>query len=221
MHKAPVYSLNLDSALTFINDDVIPNELRGQTFRVSQVQTLLVNDFYFNHALFPTFELSADNGTKFWLSPFTFEQDDDEVKLRVTRDLTDNEVKALFQADTMMQMLSANADENNYFSIADNEVSNALKSWVSRTYYLDMKDQEIASSTYIQYDMGNKKNINYTMLLKKYSAAKYFLFLGDYNSFYLEVNFENNPKVRATTILHLSDIEHLELATHQHETILS
>ncbi len=220
MHKAPAFLLNLNSTLTFSNDDALASELRAQTFTVTHIETLLLNDFYFNHMLFPAFELTSKAGTKLLLSPFTFEQDDDELKLRVTRDLNDEETKALFQADTIKQMLSASTDENNYFSIADNDLSRQLKSWVSSTYYLDIKDQDIASSTYIQYDMGGKTNINYAMLLKKYPFAKYFLFLGDYNSFHLEVNFENTPKVRATTILNLSDIQSIERVAQQ-EKVLS
>ncbi len=218
MHKTPAFLLGLNSTLTLVDDQALPDDIRGQTFTVTQINTLLINDFYFNHELFSVYELSAA-GSKILLSPFTYEQDDEELKLRVTRDLSDEEVKALFQAQTIKQMLLAK-DENNYFSIAQNEISDKLKAWVSRTYYLDIKDQAIASSTYIEYDLGNKKNINYTMLLKKYSAQKYFLFLGDYNSFYLEVNFENTPKVRATTILSLSDIENPEQYVGQKEKAL-
>ncbi|MBS0288141.1 MAG: hypothetical protein JSR17_12655 [Proteobacteria bacterium] len=210
MHKAPAFLLHLNSPLSFVDDEALAEEIRGQTFTVTHIETLLLNDFYFNHELFPVYELTSAKGNKIRLSPFTFEQDDEELKLRITRDLSDEEVKALFQANTVKQMLNANQDENNYFSIAENEASKILKDWISRTYYLDIKDQEIASSTYIEYDAGNKKNINYAMLLKKYPANKYFLFLGDYNSFYLEVNFENSPKVRATTFLNLSDIKNPE-----------
>lgn len=217
MHKAPAFLLNLNSTLSFTEDEALAEDIRGQTFTVTNIETLLLNDFYFNFELFTVYELTSQKGNKILLSPFTFEQDDEELKLRITRDLSDEEVKAIFQANTVKQMLSANQDENNYFSIIENEASKKLKDWISRTYYLDIKDQEIASSTYIHYDTGNKKNINYAMLLKKYPANKYFLFLGDYNSFYLEVNFENTPKVRATTFLNLSDIENVQKYISQKE----
>ncbi len=219
MRKAPFF-LSFNSKLTLTDDEALPEDIRGQTFTVTHLETLLLNDFYFNDELFPAYELRAQNGGKILLSPFTFEQDDEELKLRVTRDLSNEEVKALFSANTIMQMLDANQDENNYFSISENEIANKLKQWISKTYYLDIKDQAIASSTYIQYDMTNKKNINFDLLLKKHVHHKYFLFLGDYNSFYLEVNFENNPAVRATTILNMSDIANIEHPALHQETMI-
>jgi hypothetical protein len=212
MSKASAFMLHLNSTITFHEDGSLPQDIRGQTFKVTRVDMLLLNDVYFNQELFPSYELTGYLGNKIILSPFQFEEDNDELKLRVTKCILAEDLKALFHPHNFKELLNLKQDENNYFSIEENNVSAQLKHWISRTYYLDIKDLEVATSTYIEYDARNKKNLNYTLLLKKYPFHKYFLFSGDYNSFYLEVNFENEPQVKATTFLSFSDIDSI---THQ------
>ncbi len=211
MSKSSLLNLTLNSTVKFTDDESLPIDIRDQTFTVTRVESLLLNDFYFNNQLFPVYELTGKSANTLFLSPFTFEEGDDELKLRITKSLTDLEIKALFKLNTVKELLNLKQEENNYFTTDDNNISGQLKHWISRTYYLDIKDQDVATCSYIQYDLGNKKNLNYSMLLKKYPFQKYSLFLGDYNSFYLEVNFDNNPQMRATAFLSMSDVESFEI----------
>ncbi len=222
MSKFSPFNLTLNSTVKFTNDESLPLDIRDQTFTVTGIESLLLNDFYFNNQLFPVYELTGKLANKIFLSPFTFEEGDDELKLRITKNLNDLEINALFKLNTVKELLNLKQEENNYFTIDDTNISDQLKHWISRTYYLDIKDQDVATCSYIQYDSGNKKNLNYSMLLKKYPFQKYSLFLGDYNSFYLEVNFDNNPQMRTTAFLSMSDVESFEICeTHKEKSPVS
>ncbi|MBI2791580.1 MAG: hypothetical protein HYX61_06445 [Gammaproteobacteria bacterium] len=208
MSKSSAFMLNLNDVVTFHDDGSLPQETQNQSFKVTRIDTLLLNDFYFNQELFPSYELTGESGNKIQLSPFKFEEE--ELKLRITKNITMEDLHQLCKPHHPKELFNLQQDENNYFSIDDANIQSSLKNWVGRTYYVDIKEQDVATSTYIQFDSANKKNLNYTLLLKKYPFATYSLFLGDYNTFYLEVNFEQTPQVRVTTFLSLSDIESIE-----------
>lgn len=208
MSKSSHLTLNLSDTIKFNQDEMLPAGICQQTFKVTDTSTLLVNDFYFNEALFCCWELTGTTGDKIYLSPFTFEEDE-TPKLRVTKLIEPVYFQSLFQeqsGNNIFASILKDSAFDRYISIHEQHVPEALKNWISRTYYLDMKEQEKGSCCYVQYDCGHKKNLNQALLLKKYPFQKYFLFSGDYNSFYLEVNAQDPTQIFATVFLNESDI---------------
>lgn len=203
MTKTSAFTFNLNEWVQFVDDDSLPQDIRNQRFKITDIRTILVNDFYFNHELFVSYELTDEKGNIIFVSPFTFEQDNHNFKLRVTKRISAEDLKILLSPLAVHELFSL-SEESDYFSIDDVNVHPALTNWVGRTYYPDLKDQAIATISYIPYDSGNRKNVNYSLLLKKYPAKQYSLFLGDYNTFYLEVANDNNQEVFATAFFEAS-----------------
>lgn len=219
MTKISAFVLNLNDCIQFSDDDSLPQDIRNQHFKVTKINTILVNDFYFNHDLFACYELTDSRGSIIRLSPFHFEADNHTLRLRITKQANAEDLLKLFHPLNPFEVLSSDPDESDYFLIEDSNVSKELKNWLGRTYYPDVKDQEMATITYIDYDSGNKKNLNYSLLLKKYPHQPYLLFLGDYNTFYLERNKDNMHDVLVTTFLDASVLTKLSAENRQAEKV--
>lgn len=211
--------LNINDCIQFSDDDSLPQDIRNQIFKVTKMNTILVNDLYFNHDLFASYELRNSQGNVVYLSTFHFEEDNHELRLRLTKQISPEDLTKLFEPLNVEAVLNLNPGESDYFSIDENKMNNQLKNWLGRTYYPDVKDQEIATISYIDYDSSHKKNLNYSLLLKKYPYRQYALFLGDYNTFYLEVNKDNMHEVLATTFLDACVLTKLSLEESQAEKV--
>src|ERR1700683_4790330 len=109
MTKAAIFILNLDDTLTFNPDDALPLDLSDQSFKVTAVRTALLNDVYFDNGIFCSYELTAPDGQKIFLTPFHFEEEV-EMKLRISKVLPSS---ALSQLKIESNALAA----ENYISI--------------------------------------------------------------------------------------------------------
>lgn len=200
--------LHLNECVSFSTDQAVPEDLQGKTFRVTKIGSLVLNDFYFNHEVFTSYELQNEQGETIFLTPFRFEEDEHD-KIRITKALTSEEIKALFPDEdpTTIFRKSTDADDAQTIIIETSRVPNTLKNWLGHSYYIDLKDQSVSTASYIDYDPKNKKNINSQSLLAKYPSQQYTLFQGDYAIFFLEANFDLNHSLLATLFLEESNLE--------------
>ena len=209
MPKSSAFTLSVNNGIKFNSDAALPQDISDMLYRVSQVNTLVLNDFYFNNTVFSTFQLHNEAGNVIYLTPFKFNEDDEELKIRISKTLSKDELNILFAPNNPKEVLDAvhaKAEQNHYISINEGALSKNLENWVGRAYYADAKEREVAHSFYIDYDSKNKKNLNHDTLLAKHSFQKYYLFQGDYSVYYLEVNFKNDNPVMVTIFLNASDI---------------
>lgn len=201
-------TLHLNERVSFSTDQAVPEDLQGKAFTVIRIGTLILNDFYFNHEVFTSYELQDEQGNTLFLTPFRFEEDEHD-KLRITKALTSQEIKALFPHDDPKVIFrkSTDADDAQTIVIEASRVPSTLKNWLGHSYYIDLKDQSISAASYIDYDPKNKKNINSQSLLAKYPSQQYTLFQGDYALFFLEANFDLDHSLLATLFLEESSLE--------------
>lgn len=203
MPQSFAITFHINDVVTFGNDVAVPQDLQEKSFSVSRIKTLILNDFYFNNDVFTCYELTQtdDASVRLFLTPFRFE-DDDQDKLRLTKPLSDADLKILFPS----------VDLNSYFRKTTNikdaqtitipeSVPSSLHGWLGRSYYLDSKDSGPASAYYVDHDPKNKKNLNPELLLAKHAVDQYSLFQGDYGLYYLEADFEKLNQLLATLIL--------------------
>lgn len=191
MPQSFAITFHINDIVTFNNDLSVPEDLQNQSFKVARINSLILNDFYFNNEVFTCYELVNDNHDSLLLTPFRFE-DDDVDKLRVTRCLSKAEIAALFPNGSPENIFSKTANIKDAQTISFDEATlpDSLKNWFGRSYYLDIKETSVTSASYVEYDPKNKKNINPELLLSKHPFQRYSLFQGDYALYFLEANFE-------------------------------
>lgn len=201
-------TLHPSERVTFAIDPAVPEDLQGKTFTVFRINTLILNDFYFNNEVFTCYELKDEQDKTLFVTPFRFEEDEHD-KLRITKALTPEETRALFpQGDpkTIFRK-STDPDEAETIVVEESTVPASLKNWLGRSYYIDLKDQGPSTASYIDYDPKNKKNINPTSLLSKHTSQQYTLFQGDYALYFLEANFDLDHSLLVTLFLEESNLE--------------
>lgn len=202
MPQSFIITFQVGDTVTFSNDMSVPEDLQNQSYRVARINTLILNDFYFNKEVFTCYELVDDNQQSLLVTPFRFEDDVDD-KLRITRRLSNDMITALFPKGDAKTLLRkpTNIQESETITFDDATLPPSLKNWLGRSYYLDLKDPDVGSATYVDYDPKNKKNINPELLLSKHAYQRYSLFQGDYALYFLEANFELPNPVLVTLFL--------------------
>lgn len=212
MPHTPAFSLNINDSLHFISDSTIPFALTNK-HTITNIHTLVINDFYFNNQLLPCYELRDLSANKLYITPFKFNEEE-ELKLRVSKPLTQTQIANLFDAKNYVEVLNellSKADDKDYISI-NPTLPPELTNWLGKAYYIDLKESNLAEAIYIEYDTKNKKNLNPQTLMTKHAFQRYSLLQGDYAVYYLEINLSRPEPVFATIFLNASDIEHIERA---------
>ncbi len=205
MPQSFIITFQIGDEITFTSDMAVPEDLQNRSYRVARISSLILNDFYFNTEVFTCYELVDENQQSLLLTPFRFEDDIDD-KLRITKRLSKKEIDALFPKGNAEAVFSkpTNLKDSQTILFDESTLPSSLKSWLGRSYYLDLKDPDVGSSTYVDYDPKNKKNINPELLLSKHSSSRYALFQGDYALYFLEANFELTDPLLATLFLERS-----------------
>lgn len=198
--------LHTGGTVTFTNDVGTPEDLHHQAFRVHATKTLILNDFYFNQTVFTTYELQNETGTVIRLTPFCFE-DDDQEKLRLTRALTASEIQALFPQNDLASLFRPVGNPTEAETINIEHAPASVKDWLGRAYYLDLKERGVATATYVDHDPKQKKNFNPEWLLSNHSHQQYTLFQGDYALYFLEAKLDAPEPLLATLFLDAYSIE--------------
>jgi hypothetical protein len=202
MPQSFIITFQINDTVTFSSDLAVPEDLQNQSYRVTRVSSLILNDFYFNTEVFTCYELVGDNQQTLLVTPFRFE-DDVEDKLRITKRLSKEEITALFPKGDVEKIFSkpTNINESQTILFDEATLPSSLKNWLGRSYYLDLKDPDVGSATYVDYDPKNKKNMNPELLLSKHPYHRYSLFQGDYALYFLEANFDQPDPLLTTLFL--------------------
>ena len=192
----------INERVTFNSEPTVPDDLQGKTLTVIHSSILILNDFYFNNEVFTCYHLQDEQKNDFLVTPFRFEEDEVD-KLRITRSLTQQEIDTLFPNGQSQSVFNVPTDPNEAETIVFDEknIPASLKSWLGRSYYIDLKDHGVGSASYMDIDLKNKKNVNAESLLSKHSAERYTLFQGDYALYFIEANLQGSQALRVTLFL--------------------